>query len=202
MIVIIDYGMGNLQSVNNALISLNLKSVISANPEDLKKADKVILPGVGAFKDCYDGLERAKFIGPIYDFIDTGKPFLGICVGMQLLFERSFEFGEHKGLGILEGDVVKFPDELVKNGLKIPHMGWNNVKKSKAGTFFDFVQDNSFLYFVHSYYAPVLDSTALVCEYGLNFSAAVQKENVLGVQFHPEKSQDLGLEILKRFGEL
>ncbi|MBZ4672438.1 imidazole glycerol phosphate synthase subunit HisH [Deferribacterales bacterium Es71-Z0220] len=202
MIIVIDYGMGNLQSVNNALLSLGFDSKISSDPDDLKVADKVILPGVGAFKDCYDGLEKSGFIGPIYDFINTGKPFLGICVGMQLLFEKSYEFGEHKGLKLLKGEVVKFPDSIVDKGMKIPHMGWNNVKNIKSGSFFDCVPDDTFVYFVHSFYAPVVESTVLSCEYGVQFSAAVEKGNVLGVQFHPEKSQDAGLNILRKFGEM
>jgi len=202
MIVVIDYGMGNLQSVNNALLSLGFDSKISSNPDDLKGSEKVILPGVGAFKDCYDGLKKSGFIEAIYDFINTGKPFLGICVGMQLLFEKSYEFGAHKGLGLLKGEVVKFPDSIVDKGMKIPHMGWNDVRKIKFGTFFDFVPKGTFVYFVHSFYVPVVESTVLSCEYGVEFSAAVEKGNILGVQFHPEKSQDAGLNILRRFGEM
>lgn len=202
MIVVIDYGMGNLQSVNNALLNLGFESKISSNPDDLKLAKKVILPGVGALKDCYDGLEKSGFIGPIYDFINTGKPFLGICVGMQLLFEKSYEFGEHRGLGLLKGEVVKFPDSIVDKGMKIPHMGWNSIRKRKLGTFFDFLDDDIYVYFVHSFYAPVVESTVLTCEYGIEFTAAVEKRNILGVQFHPEKSQDVGLNILKKFGEI
>jgi glutamine amidotransferase len=194
--------MGNLQSVKNALLKLGFEAEITNDPKKINKADKLILPGVGAFKDCFDGLKERGFIDPILNFIESGKPFLGICVGMQLLFEKSYEFGIHEGLGLIKGEVVKFPDEIVKNGLKIPHMGWNTVKKVKDESIFSDIDDNSFFYFVHSYYAPINEDTALVCNYGVDFSAAVVRENVIGVQFHPEKSQKNGLAFLKKFGEL
>lgn len=202
MIMIIDYKMGNLQSVKNAFLKLGFEAIITAEPEKIKYADKLILPGVGAFKDCFDGLKERGFIDPILNFIESGKPFLGICVGMQLLFEKSYEFGTHKGLGLIKGEVVRFPDEIVKDGMKIPHMGWNSVKKIKHDGIFSEIKDDSFFYFVHSYYASINEDTALVCNYGVDFSAAVVKENVIGVQFHPEKSQKNGLAFLKKFGEL
>lgn len=202
MIVIIDYGMGNLQSVFNAFKNLGFDAKISDNPGDIKCADRVVLPGVGAFKDCLEGVVNGGFKDEIFEFVRKERPFLGICVGMQLLFEKSFEFGEHQGFGFFRGDIKRFPQSVLDEGNKIPHMGWNNVKIVKMHPILKELEDESFLYFVHSYYAPVLEDTILRCHYGVDFSAAVAKDNIMGVQFHPEKSQSLGLMILKNFGEM
>ena len=202
MITIIDYGMGNLQSVYNAFENLGFPAKISNNPNDVKSADKVVLPGVGAFKDCLVGVVSGGFKDEIFEFINKKRPFLGICVGMQMLFEKSFEFGEHDGFGFIKGFVQKFPQNIVDKGMKVPHMGWNSVKVLKDHPLLKGVVDGSFLYFVHSFYAPVNEDTILECNYGVDFSAAVAKENIMGVQFHPEKSQALGLRILKNFGEM
>lgn len=202
MIIIIDYGMGNLQSVYNAFKNLGFTAKISNNPKEIQSADKVVLPGVGAFKDCLNGVVDGGFRDEIFEFIDSERPFLGICVGMQLLFEKSFEFGEHEGFGFFKGFVQKFPQKVIDEGGKIPHMGWNSVKILKEHPILEGITDDSFLYFVHSFYAPVIDYTILKCSYGVDFSAAVAKDNIIGVQFHPEKSQTLGLKILKNFGEM
>lgn len=202
MITIIDYGMGNLQSVYNAFKDLGFATKVSDDPKEIKSADKVVLPGVGAFRDCLNGVVDGGFRDEIFEFIDRKRPFLGICVGMQLLFEKSFEFGEHEGFGFFNGFVQKFPQKVIDEGGKIPHMGWNSIKILKEHPILKGLTDNLFLYFVHSFYAPVTEHTILECNYGVDFSAAVAKDNIVGVQFHPEKSQTLGLKILKNFGEM
>jgi glutamine amidotransferase len=198
MILIIDYGMGNIRSVHNALNYLNLEAKISSEPEEILKADRVILPGVGAFGDCMKGLIEKGVIDAVKEFIDKGKPFLGICVGMQLLFERSFEFGEQKGLGYFDGDVKRFDNDGLH---KVPHMGWNNILLVNDHPLVRGITNDSFFYFVHSYYAPVVNETVVECNYINRFSAMVVKGNIAGVQFHPEKSQKNGLHFLKNFGE-
>lgn len=198
MIVIVDYGMGNIRSVHNALSYLNLDAKISSSPDEILKADRVILPGVGAFGDCMKGLFEKGLIDAVKGFIDKGNPFLGICVGMQLLFERSFEFGEQKGLGYFDGDVKRFNNDGIH---KVPHMGWNNILLVNDHPLVRGLTNDSFFYFVHSYYAPVVKETIAVCDYINRFSAIVAKGNIAGVQFHPEKSQKNGLQFLKNFGE-
>lgn len=198
MILIIDYGMGNIRSVHNALNYLNLEAKISSEPEEILKADRVILPGVGAFGDCMKGLIEKGVIDAVKEFIDKGKPFLGICVGMQLLFERSFEFGEQKGLGYFDGDVKRFDNDGLH---KVPHMGWNNILLVNDHPLVRGITNDSFFYFVHSYYASVVNETVVECNYINRFSAMVVKGNIAGVQFHPEKSQKNGLHFLKNFGE-
>ncbi len=198
MIAIVDYGMGNLKSVYNAFKLLGLNAKIVSDSKGIKEADRLVLPGVGAFGDCMKGLVDRGLVDGIKDFISSGKPFLGICVGMQLLFEKSFEFGEQIGLGYFKGSVKRFPE---KDRYKIPHMGWNQVSIVSKHPLIDGLEDGSFLYFVHSYYAPVIDETILKCNYIEDFSAMVIRDNIAAVQFHPEKSQKLGLMILKNFGE-
>ncbi len=207
MINIIDYEMGNLRSVEKAFESLGFEVRVSADPNDIKKADKVVLPGVGAFRDCIRNLRSGGFVDPLLEHIDTGKPMLGICVGMQMLFDESEEFGQHQGLGLIPGKVVRFPSGMVENGerLKVPHMGWNNINIQQQSPLFNGTEDESFVYFVHSYYCKAVNDNdvAASCRYGdVEFSASIWRNNIMATQFHPEKSQAAGLNIFKNFGEL
>lgn len=193
MIAIIDYGMGNLRSVQKAFEFIGQESIITTDKKVIKDADRIVLPGVGAFKQAIDRLKRKELDSLIYEQIDSGKPFLGICLGMQLLYQNSYEDGKHKGLGIIKGDVVKFVGNY-----KIPHIGWNNLEISKNDLYKGI--DNPIVYFVHSYYASVNEDTASVCNYAdVTFTASIQKDNLFATQFHPEKSGDIGLNILKNF---
>lgn len=207
MINIIDYEMGNLRSVAKAFESLGFAVRVSADPADIASADKVVLPGVGAFRDCIDQLHTGDFVEPLLAHVEAGKPLLGICVGMQMLFDQSSEFGRHRGLGIIPGKVVRFPAEMVENGerLKVPHMGWNNLLIQQQSPLFKDVVDESFVYFVHSYYCEASDSNdvAASCRYGeVEFCASVWRDNIMATQFHPEKSQEVGLQIFNNFGNL
>ena len=208
MIAVIDYGMGNLRSVQKALEFVGAKVIVTHDPDLILNADSVVLPGVGAFKDCMANLNKLKLVDPIRKFVDSGKPFLGICLGLQVLFEESEEYGPVAGLGILPGKVVKFPDgsSETKNGrpIKIPHMGWNKVKIKKKGPLFDKVDAAPYFYFVHSYYVVPEDQNmiATVTNYGVEFVSGIQHKNIYAFQFHPEKSQTLGLSILERFSNL
>ena len=208
MIAVIDYGMGNLRSVQKALEFVGAKVIVTHDPDLILNADSVVLPGVGAFKDCMANLKKLKLIDPIRKFIDGGKPFLGICLGLQVLFEESEEYGPVAGLGILPGKVVKFPDgsSETKNGrpIKIPHMGWNKVEIKKKDPLFDKVDAAPYFYFVHSYYVVPEDQNmiATVTNYGVEFVSGIQHKNIYAFQFHPEKSQTLGLSILERFSNL
>lgn len=207
MINIIDYEMGNLRSVEKAFEKLGFEARVSANPEDIKTADKVVLPGVGAFRDCINNLREGGFVEPLLAHVEAGKPLLGICVGMQMLFDESEEFGRHKGLGLIPGKVVRFPSGMMEGDerLKVPHMGWNNISLKKASPIFNGVKDDSFVYFVHSYYCDAENSedVAASCTYGaVEFCASLWRDNIMASQFHPEKSQDIGLQIFKNFGEL
>nr|MBU1328211.1 imidazole glycerol phosphate synthase subunit HisH [Candidatus Omnitrophota bacterium] len=204
MIVIIDYGMGNLRSVQKAFEKFCSNVIVSSSAEDILKADKIILPGVGAFKVAMDELKKRGLIKPIKDSIEKGKPFLGICLGLQLLFSESEEGGKIRGLDVVEGKVKRFKE---KNGLKIPHMGWNRISlkfKSSKLKVIDGVEDGSYMYFVHSYYAAPKDKNVILCEtdYGVGFASGVHKDNVYGFQFHPEKSQSAGLKIIENFVKL
>ena len=208
MIAVIDYGMGNLRSVQKALEFVGAKVIVTHDPDLILNADSVVLPGVGAFKDCMANLNKLKLVDPIRKFIDGGKPFLGICLGLQVLFEESEEYGPVAGLGILPGKVVKFIDGSsdAKNGslIKIPHMGWNEIKVKKELPLFKGVGDTPYFYFVHSYYVVPEDQNmiATVTNYGVEFVSGVQHKNIYAFQFHPEKSQTLGLSILERFSNL
>jgi glutamine amidotransferase len=207
MINIIDYEMGNLRSVANAFEHLGLAARISSDPQDIVNADKVVLPGVGAFRDCIDNLRHGGFVAPLLEHIDKGKPLLGICVGMQMLFDESEEFGRHQGLGLIPGRVVRFPADMVEQGerLKVPHMGWNTLELRKPSPLFKGIADGSYLYFVHSYYCAAEDQNdvAASCRYGdIEFCASLWRDNIMATQFHPEKSQDLGLKIFRNFGDL
>ena len=199
MIGIIDYNMGNLASVYNACHLLDAKASIVKDPNDLKNYDRIILPGVGAFGDAMTNLNDTGMKDAIYDFAKSGKPMIGICLGMQLLFESSQEFGDTKGLALIDGDIVKFDKSKMHEDTKIPHMGWNVIKIKDDHTLFDGLE-NPYLYFVHSYHA-VTDPKNVIgtTEYGYEFVSAVHKDNIYGFQPHPEKSHDNGLRILKNF---
>ena len=199
MIAIIDYGMGNIHSVNKALQLFGAKTIVTNNPKDIAASEKAVLPGVGAFDDAMLELSKQGLIPVLSEHIKNGKAFLGICLGMQLLFEESQEAKETKGLGILKGRVGRFKAD---KGLKVPHMGWNQLKKSKAECpLLKNIPDNSFVYFCHSYYPEPKDESVIAAttDYGHDFASFVWKDNVFGVQFHPEKSQSVGLKILESF---
>jgi len=200
-IVIVDYGMGNLRSVQKALEKLGHAAEISPRPEDIAGAAKVILPGVGAFRDAIARLREAHLASPLLEHIRRGRPFLGICLGLQLLFDRSFEDGEHAGLGVFAGDVVRFPN---RPGLKVPHMGWNQLRLRRPAPIWRGVPEGCHVYFVHSYYPVPSDAaiTAAETDYPEPFTSAVWHENVMATQFHPEKSQRIGLTMLHNFAAL
>lgn len=198
MIAIIDYGAGNLHSVKNALDSLSAESVISNNPEEILSADKIILPGVGAFGDAMEALERSGLTETVRRAVELNKPLLGICLGLHLLFEESEETPDVKGLGILKGRVAKIPKA---EGIKIPHMGWNSLEFPKESRILKGIGDEPYLYFVHSYYVQPEDEAVVSAytDYGNRLAVAVEKGNLFAVQFHPEKSGDTGHIILENF---
>jgi len=206
MIAIIDYGMGNLRSVQKGFEKVGFEAVVTADPRVVLAAERIVLPGVGAFRDCMRNLEQAGFVEPILRVIREGRPFLGICVGMQLLLTDSVEFGLYQGLNVIPGHVLRFPDEMVADGekLKVPHMGWNQLAVRRPAPVFNGIKAGTNVYFVHSYYS-VPDNESVVAatsSYGVEFCAAIWKDNIVATQFHPEKSQDAGLRILKNFGEM
>ncbi|MEN6497934.1 MAG: imidazole glycerol phosphate synthase subunit HisH [Thermoguttaceae bacterium] len=200
MIAIIDYGMGNLRSVQKGFEKVGHQATITSDPEQVLTADKVVLPGVGAFEDAIAELRRRELVEPILKAFDSGKPFLGICLGLQLLFETSYENGQHKGLGVLAGDVVRFqlPEEY-----SIPHMGWNQLQIRHPAPILEDIPESTHFYFVHSYYVVPRDPEviAVEAEYGKPFCAMVWRDNLFATQFHPEKSQVWGLRMLKNFAE-
>lgn len=206
MIAIIDYGMGNLRSVQKGFEKVGFEAVVTADPSVVLEAERVVLPGVGAFGDCMRNLEQGGFVEPILKVIQDGRPFLGICVGMQMLLTDSTEFGLTRGLDVIPGHVLRFPENMVANGerLKVPHMGWNQLSIKTAAPIFKGIDDGVNVYFVHSYYEMPDDRSAVAAtsEYGLTFCAAIWKDNIVATQFHPEKSQEIGLRILKNFGEM
>ncbi len=198
MISIIDYDAGNIKSVEKALQFLGEDVIITSDRETILSSDKVILPGVGAFGDAMNKLEVRGLVEVIRDFAETGKPFLGICLGLQLLFEESEESPGVKGLGLLKGRIVRIPGS---DELKVPQIGWNNIKVNPGSRLLAGLGDNPYVYFVHSYYlqAEHAEEVAATTEYGVTIHAAVEKENIMATQFHPEKSSDTGLRILKNF---
>jgi glutamine amidotransferase len=208
VIAVIDYGMGNLRSVQKALEHVGAKVIVTHDPNLIISADSVVLPGVGAFKDCMANLTQLNLVDPIRKFIDGGKPFLGICLGLQVLFEESEEYGPVAGLGVLPGKVMKFANASseAKGGppIKIPHMGWNNIKVKKKTPLFDKLGAEPYFYFVHSYYVVPEDQSmvATVTNYGVEFVSGIQYRNIYAFQFHPEKSQTMGLSLLERFSNL
>jgi glutamine amidotransferase len=207
MIVVVDYGMGNLRSVEKAFLKLGHEVKVTSSPRDVEDAAGVVLPGVGAFPDCIKNLDKFGLINPILNAIKKGKPFLGICLGYQMLFEESDEFGPSKGLGVFAGKVKRFDDRMKdpasQNGsfLKVPHMGWNGVSVQKKHPALEGIASGNFFYFVHSYYVDPKDKglIATLTDYGINFASSIAKDNVFATQFHPEKSQQKGLKLLTNF---
>lgn len=201
MIAIIDYDAGNLKSVEKALLRLGEEVVVSKERETILGADKVILPGVGSFGDAMGKLREFGLDKVIYEVVEKGTPFLGICLGLQLLFERSDEAPGVEGLGILKGKILRIPD---CEGLKIPHMGWNSLELENSGRLFEGLPQNSYVYFVHSYYLKAEEEEIVKAStwYSTKIHASVEKDNVFACQFHPEKSSDTGLQILKNFAEI
>ncbi len=201
MVAMIDYDAGNIKSVEKALQKLGADVVITKDPQVILNADKVILPGVGSFGDAMNNLRKYGLDEVIHHVVEKGTPFLGICLGLQLLFERSDESPEATGLGILKGEILRIPDA---EGLKIPHMGWNSLHLQNNGRLFRGLKENDYVYFVHSYYLKAADEEIVkaTTDYSVNIHASVEKDNVFACQFHPEKSSDVGLQILKNFVEL
>lgn len=200
-IAVLDYGMGNLRSVAKALEAEGATVIVSDKARDILKADKLVFPGVGAFRDAISELKSRKLTGPIMEFIGSGKPFLGLCLGLQLLFDRSEEAESCRGLGIIKGKVLRFRSKK----LKIPHMGWNQLSGIRKGCpLFKGIPEGSYVYFVHSYYALPEDKTSVSAYtgYGVKFASAIWSDNVYATQFHPEKSQALGLKIMRNFVKL
>ena len=202
MVAIIDYGVGNLFSLRSSFAAIGEQAEVTGDAARIAQADRVILPGVGAFADAYDKLCESGMDEAVRRAVKSGKPVMGICLGMQLLFERSYEYGEHPGLGLLEGEVVGMEGRL-PGGLAIPHIGWNALKIKRPGGVLKYVEEGDCVYFVHSYYAEnCAASLTATAEYGLELATAVQRENLYGCQFHPEKSGKVGLGILRAFCEL
>ncbi len=202
MIAIVDYGVGNLFSLQSSLKMAGAEVTVTGDAAILRQADKLILPGVGAFGDAAEQLRKTGLFEVLVEEAKKGKPILGICLGMQLLFEKSFEYGEHAGLGLLKGEITGMQGKLSPE-LKIPHIGWNALRFKRPHPLFRYVKEADCVYFVHSFYATGCeDSLVATAEYGLELTAAVAKNNVMGCQFHPEKSGAVGLNILKAFTEL
>ncbi len=197
MIAIVDYGAGNLRSVRNALVHLGADVITASTPDQLDGAEKIVLPGVGAFGAGITALRAAGFEGPIKAAVEAGVPLLGICLGMQYLFESSDEMGLHRGLGLLPGRVTRFPAE----GPKVPHIGWNQFHIRRAGGLLAGVEDGSYAYFVHSYYVEAADPSDVLAttDYGIDYASVVGRGTILGIQPHPEKSQAVGQQILRNF---
>ena len=203
MIAMIDYGVGNLFSLSSSLRVLGLETAVTGDAEVLRRADRIILPGVGAFADAIAKLRSTGLVDTICEQAAAGKPLLGICLGMQLLFEKSYEYGEHEGLGLVPGQVVPLADKLPA-GLKVPHIGWNRLRiLKKEDPLFKYSGDEEYVYYVHSYYATdCAENTLAVSEYGIPVTGVVRAGSVIGTQFHPEKSGQAGLRLLRAFSEL
>lgn len=199
MIAIIDYGMGNLRSVQKGFEKAGFEAFLTSDPDEVRKAHKVVLPGVGAFGDAMNNLRQAGMIEVIHETVKAGKPFLGICLGQHLLFETGEEFGLHEGLGLFKGRV-----KLIPPGLKVPHIGWNQIEIQKEDPILKAIPEGSSFYFVHSYVVVPEEKEVIttLTDYGIKFPSIVSRDHVFGIQFHPEKSSTLGLKILKNFGEL
>lgn len=202
MLAIIDYGVGNLFSLQCSLKRIGVDAVVTKDAKVIKAADRIILPGVGAFGDAINKLRSTGLVDTIKEEAEKGKPFLGICLGMQLLFEKGYEYGVHEGLGFLKGNVVPLEDKI-PGELNVPHMGWNGLDFKCNSPIFKYINEGDFVYFVHSFYATDCDESVIATsEYGIPVTAAVGKGNIFGCQFHPEKSGDVGLNILRAFCEL
>ena len=201
MITIIDYGMGNLRSVQKGFEKVGHQAIVTSDPAKVAAASKVVLPGVGAFEDAIAELRRLELVKPVLNAIDSGKPFLGICLGLQMLFDVGYENGRHEGLGVLPGEVVRF--DLPKE-YSVLHMGWNQIDIRRKAPVLDGLADGTYVYFVHSYYVVPKDANIIATEtdYGGPFCSMIWRDNVYATQFHPEKSQSVGLRILKNFAEL
>lgn len=199
MIAVVDYGVGNLKNVYTALKNLDLDVIITSDLNKIDDAKAIILPGVGAFKDAMDNLNSHNLIPCLEKNAKKGKPMLGICLGMQLLFEKSYEDGIWDGLGLIEGEIIRF-----SNDLKVPHMGWNSLHKNRNHALVEHIEDGEYVYFVHSYYLETKnwDNVLLYADYGIKVPAVVSKDNIFGMQFHPEKSSTTGNKLLKNFKEL
>lgn len=201
LVVVVDYGVGNLRNVTKALEFLGCEAKLISDPDEVVKAEKLVLPGVGAFGAGMENLRRLNLIEPIKDAVKRGTPLLGICLGLQLLFEESEEMGQHEGLKLVRGKVVRFPEI---DGIRVPHMGWNSIRIRKRKPLFAGVPDGSMVYFVHSYF-PVPEDGSVVAattEHGVEFVSAIAVDNIFGTQFHPEKSSQVGLQILRNFVNL
>ncbi len=202
MVAIIDYGVGNLFSLRSSLREIGAEALVSSDEAEIAAADRIILPGVGAFEDAARKLRESGMEALVKREAAAGKPLLGICLGMQLMFDRSYEYGEHEGLGLIHGSVRPIAD-VIPTGYKIPHIGWNSLRFVKESPLFKYSKENDYVYFVHSYYAAECDeSTLAVTEYGADLTASAANGNVYGCQFHPEKSGNTGLNILRAFMEL
>ncbi len=201
MIAIVDYGMGNLRSVLKAFEKIGAPAFVSSDKFAIKSSDAIVLPGVGAFRDCMENLKAMGLIDILRDEIRAGKPYLGICLGLQILFTESEEFGKTPGLNILRGSVKRFSFKDSCSPFKIPHMGWNKVRMKKSHPVFDGLEDGEYFYFVHSYYVEPDDSSVVLMtsDYGIEFVSAIAVDNIVAVQFHPEKSQKKGLRFLSNF---
>lgn len=198
MNIIIDYGLGNLESLNIALNKAGIQAKISRRKDEIEKADSLILPGVGAFRDAVSSLKELNLIPPIKKHVNRGKFLAGICLGMQLLYEKSYEYGEYEGLGLIKGSISK-----LDIGLKVPHMGWNNLKFSKDDEVLKYIKEDDYVYFVHSYYANSSNEELVAyAEYEKKIPAIVRKNNIYGFQFHPEKSAQAGFNLLMAYGEM
>jgi glutamine amidotransferase len=202
MIAIVDYGVGNLFSLQSSLAAIGAEAVVTADPAVLRAADKILLPGVGAFEDAAKKLRKLSLDKLLKELTDSGKPLLGICLGMQMLFDKSYEYGEHEGLGLIPGTVKPIAD-VIPEGLKIPHIGWNALKFRGENPIFKYISEGDCVYFVHSFYAADCEESVIAtAEYGADLTAAVARGNVYGCQFHPEKSGTVGLAILRAFCEM
>lgn len=202
MIRIIDYGVGNLFSLRSSLRAIGIDADYTGDPAEIRKADKLILPGVGAFRDAREALRSTGLDRVVQEEAGKGKPLMGICLGMQMLFDRSYEYGEYEGLGLIPGEIVPMEGRIPKE-LPIPHIGWNELALKQPSLLMKNTVNGDYVYFVHSYYAETpAEYVIATTEYGVEMTAAVQKDNVYGCQFHPEKSSEVGLSILKAFCEL
>lgn len=200
MIAIIDYGVGNLRSVEKAFAAVGAQAILTGDAGAIRAAERIVLPGVGAFGECARQLRAAKLDRPVLDAAEAGKPLLGLCVGLQLMFDEGHEFGVHKGLGLMRGRVVRFPEQ----GPRVPQIGWNQIERVKAHPLLAGLADGTYFYFVHSYHVVVEDEQDVIAEteYGIHYPSICARGAVAGVQFHPEKSQDAGLRLLANFAAL